>query len=280
MGFKPALDLSRYIPGARSQPEGSKNFDKPEVGGYGPTQANSCVALVRFADGIVIHDVNGYYRALGFEPPFKNITKRDLREHYYLLNGETDVYLTQVFKLLLDNNERRAYDAAPPGKRHLDSLEIRILDELIKREASRRNPAFDTRATQHEIMQEMGLPVPEPSPDGQYPSGEDSVDAAPPIVHTEDLPDDLPWLWGYYLLGTGRSDVDRLARWQELLVSALAALEVETLFAVGFIGRGRTDSRFVVGEAYGVRTVFLREDLEPDQEMAVAAAGSILMDLS
>jgi hypothetical protein len=275
MGFKPALDLSRYQPGRRrGDLQGPQSFDKPEIGGYGPTQASTCVALATRT----IHDVNGYYRALGFTPPYRGITRRSLRLAYHRLGGENDVYLTQVFKLLLDAEQRREYDAAQPGKKHLDLLQIHMLDELVKREASRRHPEFDTRATQREILEEMGLPIPdEDSPSGQYPDGEDKT---PEIVHTEDLPDDHPWLWGYYLLGTGRSDVDRLARWQELLVSALAALEVETLVAVGFIGRGRTDSRFVVGEAYGVRTVFLREDLEPDQEMAVAAAGSILMDLS
>lgn len=270
--FRAALDLSTYSQ-EKARQEGER-YDLPERAGNGPLEASSCVELVRLP--LEIHDVNGYYQALGFEPPYAGITRKALRLAFHECGGADDPYLTAVLQLLLDPAERFAYDCAPPGEKHQDSLQKKLLLEDVKRRAALRNPSTDTRATQREILEEMGFEETDPDgeyyPKEQYPSGEEDG-------YAEHLLIDHPWRWSYYRWGTGRAETARLGRWQELLVSALAALEVRTKFCVGFIGYRRTDSRFVVERTYGVRTVYLREDLEPDEEMAAAAAASLLADL-
>jgi hypothetical protein len=272
-GFRAALDLSTYSQEKAGRE--TERYDLPERAGTGPLEASSCVELVRLP--LVIHDVNGYYRALGFEPPYAGITRKALRLAFHDCGGADDPYLIAVLQLLLDPAERRAYECAPVGEKHLDSLQKKLLLEEVKRQAARKNPSNDTRATQHEILEKMGFEDIEKEeghyPKEQYPSGQDDS-------YAEHLLIDHPWRWSYYRWGTGRADSERLGRWQELLVSALAALEVRTKFCVGFIGYRRTHSRFVVERTYGVRTVYLREDLEPDGEMAAAAADSLLTDLT
>lgn len=271
--FRAPLDLSSYSQ-EKARQEGER-YDLPERAGNGPLEASSCVGLVRLPE--MIHDVNGYYRALGFTAPYTGITRKTLRLAFHECGGADDPYLIAVLQLLLDPDERRAYDCAPIGEKHQDSLQKKLLLEEVKRRAARRNPSNDTRATQREILEEMGFEEADADgeyyPKEQYPSGEDDGYAEPLLI-------DHPWRWSYYRWGTGRADSERLGRWQELLVSQLAALEVRTKFCVGFIGYRRTHSRFVVERTYGVRTVYLREDLEPDEEMAAAAAGSLLADLT
>lgn len=270
--FRASLDLSTYSQEKAGRE--AERYDLPERAGQGPLEASSCVALIRLP--MVIHDVNGYYRALGFIAPYAGITRKTLRLAFHECGGADDPYLIAVLQLLLDADERFAYDCAPVGEKHMDSLQKKLLLEEVKRKAARRNPSEDTRATQQEILEEMGFEEMDPEsghyPKEQYPSGEDDV-------YAEHLLIDHPWRWSYYRWGTGRAETAKLARWQELLVSALAALEVRTKFCVGFIGYRRTHSRFVVERTYGVRTVYLREDLEPDEEMAAAAADSLLTDL-
>jgi hypothetical protein len=272
-GFRAALDLSTYSQ-EKARQEGER-YDLPERAGNGPLEASSCVTLVRLPE--VIHDVNGYYRALGFTAPYTGITRKALRLAFHEIGGADDPYLIAVLQLLLDPGERFAYECASIGEKHQDSLQKKLLLEEVKRKAALRNPSTDTRATQREILEEMGFEETDPDgkhyPKEQYPSGQDDG-------YDDDLLIDPPWRWSYYRWGTGRADSARLGRWQELLVSALAALEVRTKFCVGFIGYRRTHSRFVVERTYGVRTVYLREDLEPDEEMAAAAADSLLTDLT
>jgi hypothetical protein len=266
------LDVSGFLV---PDQDPDQRHDLPRRGGEGPLEASSCVTMTVTPE--IIWDVNGYYRALGFEWPFTGITKKALRLAYHGLDGEKSVYLTQVLKLLLNETERRKYDAAPFGRQHMDIIQVEALLAMVKRMAAAIKPSNDTRATQREILKQMGFNLPDPDaehyPNGQYPDGQDSC-------KDEDLLIETFWRWGYYRWGTGCTDITRLGRWQELLVSQLAALEVTTKVCVGYIGRGRTDSRFVVARTYGVRTVYLREDMAPDEEMAVAAADALIADLT
>lgn len=268
MSFR-QLDVSGFL-----VPESPERYDTPLRGGEGPLEASSCVALALTRQ--VIWDVNGYYRALGFEWPFTGITKKALRLAYHEAEGEKSVYLTRVFKLLLNESERWKYDNAQLGKPHMDQIQIDALMDQVKRMAAATKPSNDTRATQREILKEMGWNLPNPDdphyPNGQYPDGQDPC-------KDEDLLIETFWRWGYYRWGTGCTEITRLGRWQEMLVSQLAALEVTTKVCVGYIGRGRTDSRFVVARTYGVRTVYLREDMTPDWEMAATAAEALAADL-
>lgn len=267
MSFR-QLDVSSLL----NPPDPDRPRGLPERSGDGPLEASSCVALAVSPE--VIWDVNGYYQALGFSWPYQGITKKDLRLAYHAVGGENSVYLTRVFKLLLDEKERRAYDASPFGMQRMDSILRQLTLEKARRIAAQVNPSTDNRATQDEVLKELfdrlGY---EHYPNEQYPNGEE-------VGHTEDLPVDHLWRWGYYRWGTSKADVTTLETWQKLLVSQLAALEVTIKVCVGYIGRGRTDSRFVVARTYGVRTVYLREDQEPDDEMASAAAKTLLADLT
>jgi hypothetical protein len=266
------LDVSGFLV---PDQEPDRRRDLPERGGTGPLEASSCMVLAVTPE--VIWDVNGYYRALGFEWPFTGITKKALRLAYHRVDGEKSVYLTRVFKLLLNEAERRKYDMAQFGHQHMDQIQIDALMDMVKRMAAAVKPSNDTRATQREILKQMGFNLPntdsEHYPNEQYPDGQDPC-------KDEDLLIETFWRWGYYRWGTGCTEVTRLGHWQELLVSQLAALEVTTKICVGYIGRGRTDSRFVVARTYGVRTVYLREDMEPDREMATAAADALIADLT
>lgn len=266
------LDISGFLV---PDQEPDRRYDVPARSGEGPLEASSCVTMTVTPE--VIWDVNGYYRALGFEWPFTGITKKALRLAYHEADGEKSVFLTRVLKLLLDPVERWKYDTAPFGWAHMDEIQIEALLDTVKRMAAAVKPSNDTRATQREILQAMGwdLPIPgdEHYPNGQYTNGED-------VCKDEDLLIETFWRWGYYRWGTGCTDITRLGLWQELLVSQLAALEVTTKVCVGYIGRGRTDSRFVVARTYGVRTVYLREDMVPDEEMAITAVDALIADLT
>lgn len=271
-GFSAPLDLSGFQFGpsaARRTEEEAGAYNRPRKAGSGPVEAYSGTGMVRLPE--VVFDVNGYYRALGFAFPYRGITRRSLREHYAAAGGPDDPYLTQVFQLLLDADERAAYDRAPFGETHLDRVQRRLIDERVKRQAARRSPGPDTRAAQNDILREMGL---DPDQEGQeidYPGGDDKPS---PIGQDEDLFQE-PWPWGYFTWTSGCPDTGRLARWQEMISRQLAAREVSMRFAVGFCGRSRTDSRFLVHRTLGTSTAFLREDHEPDEDMAAAAAAAL-----
>lgn len=272
-GWSAPLDLSglQYGPSAvRAEPQTAGWYDRPRKAGDGPVEASSCTGMARLPE--VVFDVNGYYRALGFRFPFEGITRRSLREHYAACGGPDDPYLTQVFQLLLDPAERAAYDRAPFGETHLDRIQLRLIEERVKRQAARRNPGPGVRATQDEILRKMGL---EPNGDEEvnhYPGADDKLSDP----GQDEALDQQPWPWGYYRWSSGCPDTGRLERLQAMLVAELAAREVSMRFAVGYCGRSRTDSRFVVHRNYGVDTVYLREDHEPDEELAAAAADALL----
>lgn len=279
-GFRAALDLTSYLsPDSLFGPELEDVYDRPQRVGTRPVACSSCTTMVVVPE--VIHDVNGYYRALGFDAPYRDITRRALLRAYQERDGQTDEWLTRVFALLLDPAERRCYDCAPLGRRHLDRIEVsRILDREKRVALARaRGDAERARRILDERLDAQSLrrrDAEDDSTTGQYPGGQDNGSR---VVHTGPLPDEPePWSWGYYRWGTGRADIYRLGLWQALLVSALTAQEVTIKFCVGYIGRGRTDSRFVVGRHHGAPVVYLREDLFPDAEMACAAAFAVIRD--
>lgn len=272
-GFGPPLDLSglQYGPSAvRAQPQTAGWYDRPRKAGDRPVEASSCTVLTRLPE--VVFDVNGYYRALGFRFPYEGITRAALREHYAAVGGPDDPYLTQVFQLLIDAAERAAYDRAPFGEMHLDRIQARLVEERVKRQAAIRNPGPHVRATQDEILQEMGLESNGDDTVNHYPGADDRL--LDPVQ--DEALDQRPWPWGYYQWSSGCPDTGRLKRLQAMLVAELAAREASVRFAVGYCGRSRTDSRFVVHRNYGVDTVYLREDHEPDGELAAAAADVLL----
>jgi hypothetical protein len=277
--YRPPLDTSTYqglVPDVADPGLAEGFYDRPQRAGIGPLECSTNTALAISPQ--VIFDVNGYYRAFGFAFPYTNITRKALRLAYHELRGEESVWLTAVFRMLLDPAKRGEYDRAPFGRRWLDEVEIALVLEEAKREAARRDPSPSNLVTYADLLKLRGLVLEDdlavpPAPDqveNYYPDGEDNE---PLFGHTED-----PWLWGYYRWSTGRADTDRLGRWQQMLITEFAAQEVKVKFCVGYIGRSRTDSRFVVARTYGVRAIYLREDLEPDREMAVNAVSSTLSD--
>lgn len=247
-------------------------FGVPRRVGLGPLEASTSVALA--VTPVVVWDVNGYYRALGFSPPFRGITKKALREAYQAAGGPSDAWLTAVFRMLIDPVKRHAYDCAPVGEKYLDEVEIQRVTDQAKREAmSRTRTVADCDALLRELLDKAGLvfpPAPGPadptSPNEHYPEGEDK---GQPIMHTGALP--AHWRWSYYVWDSARADVTTLAAWQELLIHAFAAQEVTTRFSVGFAGRGRIDDVFVVQRTYGVLAIYLREDVPPSLILAHAA---------
>src|SRR5438067_12657373 len=84
---------------------------------WGPVDISTQTCLERAWD--LIWDVNGYYRALGVQWPFKD-GRKDLRVAYHERGGPDDEYLTYVFKQLLQPKVRSDYDKSPLGSRFRD----------------------------------------------------------------------------------------------------------------------------------------------------------------
>jgi hypothetical protein len=81
----------------------------------------------------------------------------------------------------------------------------------------------------------------------------------------------INWEWSYYLCNSRKYDVEALAEWQVLLVSAFAKRGVKWKISVGYIGNTRAP--FVVRPHEGRVIFFLNENETPTPELANRATG-------
>lgn len=284
MNFRPPLDPSFYLSTGGNTTTTSfvtptvfyaYQPDVPSLYGSGPPDWSTSGELV--PDPPVIHDVNCYYRALGFSWPFTGITRRDLRDAYIRTGGPDDAWKTYAYKILLNREIRRQYDRMPFG--------LQMMDHYMWTEIRRRATEFMNAArtqgynfTEREVLEDWGVPFEDnpdeaelPSDDG--PSGE--VDAQK-LEEPSGDGDTFTWPWGYYLWRSRCSDVQRLSIWQDLLLQTARRVGLRAHLGVGFAGR--LSREWVIGRVVDYTVIFLSEHAEPDEEMAAQAVHAVMTD--
>jgi hypothetical protein len=222
----------------------------------------------------VIFDVNGYYRELGFTFPYAGITRRQLRLAFLARNGESSIRLTYIMGQLLNPVSRREYDLMRYGDLYLDRdiqewFRRKALDEVRQRTPEGHSP----RSTVDEVLQEWGLDGDTPEEPGMDSVGEVGQDPEDPT--DEGLP--VPWTWSYYLWSSRSTDTDKLGRWQGKLIHELHSCGKRIRFCVGFSSRKRK-ARWATGVIGRHIVIFLREDVEPTDELAALAVDAVLRE--
>lgn len=243
------------------------SYEIPTTAHSGPAEWSTSGELE--PDPVVIHDVNSYYRALGFSWPFRGITKKKLLLSYMECGGPDNAYATYAFKQLLNPELRRTYDRAPIGALLFDEYVKEMLKKRAAEEASRRRhgphvPTID------DVLAEWGLTGPasnEPVSDADQPL----VDSLQDPLGAAESDDTVPetWPWNYWLWKTRCQDTDRLARWQLLLLAAARQRGLRVRLSVGFAGR--IPQGFVRLENDGRVALLLEHETEPTPELAAQA---------
>jgi hypothetical protein len=258
----------------------------------GPALSSTCTDLV--PDPVVVHDVNLYYRLLGFSWPFKGITRKMLRQAYQERGGPNDIYLTNALKMLLDDDIRQIYRRRPFGHPLVDVFVF----ERAKAKAAKLASEIRARggkARNSDFLQAWGFPVPddpdfddEPfvvdadAPDG----GSETTDSFEPVNDPEEPFGDSvqdpsvvaegddtvlnTWGWGYFTWRSNCHDQDRLEVWQRELLRAARRHDLRVLLGVGFTGM--TPREWEIGSlGEGAYVIFLNESLEPSPQLAAEA---------
>jgi hypothetical protein len=269
VGERPDLDLSgilpifdRFLRPDEKEPEpyapeagDGKKFPEPMRFGSGPDQWSTSTEL---AVPIVLKwDVNGYYRALGVSPM---ATRKELREAYQALDGQSSAYLTYVFKQLLNPEIRAAYDAAPLGQPFLDLYTQEDLRRRAKIEAGKRS-AVGEFVSSDQVLDEWGYVVLDEGVDSVSPTGQD---------HSRSTAQ-RGLRYSYYCWRTNGFLVDTevLSEWQGYLSAAAARLGVAPAISFGLTAM--SDLPYILKEVGGKPVVFFPEGEEPTASVAEQA---------
>jgi hypothetical protein len=276
--FREDLDVSDYVrrvEGGAGPAYGSNTATITDPRPYEPEQpmlfgrqdmveTSTCTDLA-IQPG-VIWDVNGYYRTLGIPFPHRPVTRRSLMRAYQAAGGENDPWTTYCFNQLLDEAERRAYDASPLGEPYMDDRWSEYLRNEAKKEVHRRIARGEWSGEESEnpearqrVLKEWNAYIP----------GPDDPPPAPPA-----LPRTVHLTWSYYLWRCSYravSDVTpRLDEWRTLLVKEFRARKIQIRFCVGFLGKEPHPWMRIEWERHLV--FFLNVDQVPTKEYAVQAA--------
>jgi hypothetical protein len=246
---------------APGSPDEPYDVSKPWKVGKGPVSASSSVALVRWP--MFVYDVNGYYRTLGVSPW---ATKVEIRQAYQkiLEQGENLVRATYVFKQLINANIRKQYDSQPEGEIYLDSWEIQRIKDEARAEAIKRRMAqgldvsdYDSNnAETLKVMDERGWVIPTP---------DDSK---------EDISEEYNWAYSFYRWRSTSYDINKLSRWQNILISSLAEQGAVLPLVVGFHRESIHPWKVAkVGSHY---VAFLRDTEEINPESAAKCAATLI----
>lgn len=258
------------------QPAPRHYLEAPLLSGLGPADWSTGTELM--PDPVLIHDGNGYYRALGFAWPFLGITRAMLRNAYQERGGPDNEFLTYAFKKLWDTDYRRWYNRLELGDADIDEyfwIRVRL---AAAAEAARRSAERGWIVTKSEVLDDWGIahgdyePI-EPVGDENRPMGADQI----PEDNPSGVPDTVrrPWAWGYYRWRTDCSEIERLERWQVLLLAAARRAGLRTHLCTGFVGHVLQETiTSRLGDHY---VIFLREDVPPTEERAADAVASVKM---
>lgn len=281
MGFRPDLDLSsiltlheKALPSREEteamrkaqEPDDSLRYNVPVRLGWGPARWSTSMALVPVER--VCHDVNGYYRELGVD---WQATRKELRESYMALDGQTSARLTYIFKQLLDPVTREVYDKTPKGEVFLDDYTEDELKRRAHEEASKRS-TLGQSVSADEVLDDWGYVTLDPE------EGVDTVRAV-----RKDLPQRKAagrnWSYSYYAWKTENfvQNEARLQEWQELLAKAAVRVGSSSEVAIGATSMVRlSDQWFIIEPVDGKPVVFFFTDVEPTTEIAEQALAEFL----
>lgn len=252
--------------------------ETPLLSGLGPANWSTCTELV--PDPVIIHDGNFYYRALGFAWPFLGITRAMLRDAYQERGGQDSEFMTYAFKRLWDTDYRRWYSRLELGDADIDEYFWTRVRLAAAQEAARRSVEQRRIVTKSEVLDSWGIahgdhePI-EPVGDGERPMGD-----SPPGEELSGTPDTVrrPWAWGYYRWRTDCSEIERLERWQVLLLAAARRVGLRTHLCTGFVGQ--VFQEVITGRLGDHYVIFLREDVSPTEELATEAVATVMMLLT
>lgn len=280
MGFRAPLDIERYAarvgvntttgevrraPVIQELIEEEEPSDKPRmVGLYIHVEASTSTTLTITPE--IVWDVNYYYRVHGFMWPYR-VSTREIRLAHHARGGIDDPYMTTAMLALRDPKRRRVYDSQPLGEPIMDSYFVAWMKAQAHRKSAYLRKYLGVDMNPEQVLESLGF-------------GTDGVSAAqkPSSTPSESLsegPDTVPppWSWSYYQLGTTCDDVDRLGRWQEMLVRAFGRVGVARRFGVGVMGR--QPQQWHSREVFGRLVIFFDEHTEPTDELAAQAVAAL-----
>lgn len=207
--------------------------------GSGPVACSSSTAVALWP--MYSWDVRGYYARLGVS---WTATRQELRDAYIAAGGPDDVRLTYAFKQLLNDEIRRAYDAVPRDGDWLDDEDRAQERRSAAREAARRTERSGRPVDYVSVLTERGYVMTRP---GNTDRAGRTLDQPP-----EDPDDDSGILgstisewdrqWGWYMMEGAvapRRPGDVLGPWQQMLIDAFDAADLQVHFAVGFFAGKR-----------------------------------------
>lgn len=252
--------------------------DVPDADDYvyqaavGPTEVSTDQRLAPMTDW-PIWDVNGYYRAIGVQWPYRP-TKKQMRLNYQRVGGPNNDYSTYAFKQLLDAELRFRYDRRPLGQPIDDSYRWAEARRMASDFAARQSRATGMRVTVEDILGEdlVARMSAQAEAERQAEEIKDKRDDEEDSEERETLEEHFVWPFAYYLLGSRKFGEDqRLADWQTMLVRAFSREALSLHVAVGYLGRTHAAAarvRHPKPEGGHVQILFLHEDVEPSQELA------------
>ena len=223
----------------------------------GAMEFSTCISLELHPTWI--WDTNRFYATLGVDV---RASKEEIRRAYQDLDGPSSVRLTEIVRVLVNDELRRRYDTTGIGHFFYDS----VIDAMVRRhETEEMSRAIrEGRATVGadgltRILEESDEVV----VDRAEPDGQDALSHPRRTI----------WPWGYYVWKTGSRSTWRLAEWQGALAKAVTERGEKLRLTPGLIGS--IEEPFWI-ERIGYRTVvFLADDEQPTAELAQQAVASL-----
>lgn len=260
--------LDREAEQRAREAERQRRLNEPYKVGRGPVECSTSTALAPLPEWC--WDVNGYYRTLGVH---WKATRKQLREAYQALDGQSSVYLTYVMTQLVNTAVRKAYDLAPPGEPFLDDIYVQErLKQKAAAEARRRTMAGDY-TTAKDVIEEDYKFIPDAPSEGVDEAP--AIDQGAPDDELSDPDETVPWTYSYFLWKSRYGEAsERMARWQALLIREIADRQEVVRLAVGSVGR--MAHPYIVGSVSDQFVIFLNDKEEPTAEVASSAADALL----
>jgi hypothetical protein len=241
-------------------PNGQTVVDRITLAASGPSVWSTSTALVPLRS-LPIWDVNYYYRELGIKAPYRNVSKKQLRDGYTARNGQSSERLTYCFKQLLDPQIRAKYDRMPLGKPMDDKYRWKLIEEAAAEWASRRSAETGEVHEAKEFLEEVGM-----DPES-IAAREAEIEEAMHSFKT------YGWPYAYYLWRSRKFDDATLSEWQSMLISACSERDLSCQLSIGYVGA--SDQTWLIKEHDGNRVVFFNEDAVPDPLVAAEIADSL-----
>ena len=277
-GFGKPLDLHEYarrisddLPAALGLPGTKRKVKAPVelperprlIGSDSEAECSSCTDLAVYPS--VIWDVNGYYRELGFEFPYRP-TKREIRRALFVVQWMQSARMTYYAKQLLADDVRRAYDRMPLGEPFFDDYYEEMFRNKAAVEVGRRVAEglvdVEDGNARERVLSEWGLGF-----------NDDLAEAEP--APEDDLVE-ISWKWSFYLWRSVCLNTERLAEWQAALVREFSSRGARIRFCVGYFGKSPLS--WVSGVVGDRIVLYLNEDAAVADIDIATVAMTVLSD--